>query len=451
MEMFFVSGIKIDNMHIVNIVPGFGGTFYCGNCLRDSGYTEALRDSGHESTTIPIYLPLSMDHVAQDDEVPVFYGAISVYLKQKFSLFRNMPLWLENFFNAPFFLKLAAKRAGSTRAEGLEEMTISMLKGHEGYQSEELDILINYLKHHAKADVIHLSNALLLGLAKKIKEELDIPVVCSLQDEDVWIDAMRPDYVPRLWDMMAEKAKDIDAFIPVSHYFSDVMRKKMKLKKEKVHVVHVGIEPQQYTFEHPVRQPMKIGYMSRLNEENGFGVVVDAFIQLKQKGAFCDCQLKITGGHTGDDVKYIRKQRRKLKRAGFLDDVEFLEMYEGEKKRKFLSSLSVLTVPVLKGEAFGLYQLEALASGTPIVQPRLGAFPEIIEMTGGGKVYSPNTPAALATALSEVLTDPDLLASLAEKGHAAVKEKFDVQNLTQKMVEIYSQTIDQNSSLIPNL
>ena len=59
-------------MHIVNIVPGFGGTFYCGNCLRDSGYTKALRESGHESTTLPIYLPLSMDHIAREEDIPVF-------------------------------------------------------------------------------------------------------------------------------------------------------------------------------------------------------------------------------------------------------------------------------------------------------------------------------------------------------------------------------------------
>ena len=431
-------------MHIVNIVPGFGGTFYCGNCLRDSGYTAALRESGHESTTIPIYLPLSMDHIAHDNEIPVFYGAIGVYLKQNFKLFRHLPSWLLEFFNASFFLKLAAKRAGSTRAAGLEKMTISMLQGHEGYQVDELMMLINYLKNHLKPDVIHLSNALLLGLAKKMKQELNATVICSLQDEDVWIDAMRPQYVPMLWNMMAEKSQDVDAFIAVSHYFSQVMTAKMRLDPEKVHVVHVGIEPHKYKFESPVKQPKTIGYMSRLNEENGLGIVVDAFIQLKKDPDCYNCELKLTGGSTGDDKKYIRKQVSKLRKAGVLEDVEFLEVYEGKEKSEFLSSLSVLTVPVIKGEAFGLYQLEALASGTPIVQPRLGAFPEIVEATGGGKIYAPNTSEALCEALREVLTDPDLLLSMAQQGHASLYDKFDIKNLIQKMVQVYHIAMEKN-------
>jgi len=436
-------------MHIVNIVPGFGGTFYCGNCLRDSGYTAALGESGHESTTIPIYLPLSMDHIAHDSEIPVFYGAIGVYLKQNFSLFRYLPSWMLDFFNADFFLKLAAKRAGSTRAAGLEKMTISMLQGHEGYQVDELMTLIHFLKNHLKPDVIHLSNALLLGLAKKMKQELNATIVCSLQDEDVWIDAMRPQYVPLLWNMMADKAKDVDAFISVSHYFAQVMIDKMKLDREKVHVVHVGIEPETYAFESPVKQTKTIGYMSRLNEENGLGIVVDAFIQLKKNLEFCDCQLKLTGGSTGDDKKYIRKQVSKLKKAGVLEDVEFLEVYEGEEKKAFLRSLSVLTVPVIKGEAFGLYQLEALASGTPIIQPKLGAFPEIIEATGGGKIYSPNTSSALYEALREVLTDPDLLLSMARRGHASVNDKFNIKKLIHKMLQVYQIAMNKNQASIP--
>ena len=424
-------------MHIVNIVPGFGGTFYCGNCLRDSDYTSALRAAGHESTTLPIYLPLSMDHVAKDNGIPVFYGAISVYLKQNFRLLRHMPAWLEHFFNAPFFLKIASKRAGSTRAEGLEEMTISMLKGHEGYQREELDMLVDYIKDHVKPDVIHLSNALLLGLAKEIKEKLNVPVVCSLQDEDVWIDAMHPDYIPGLWELMSEKARDIDAFIAVSQYFSDVMTRKMKLDPSKVFVVHIGVDPQKYRFESPVKHPMTIGYMSRLNEENGFGIVVDAFIQLKREMDLCNCKLKLTGGSTGDDKRYIKKQISKLKSAGLLEEVAFLDQYEGEEKRRFLSSLSVLTVPVLNGEAFGLYQLEAMASGTPIVQPALGAFPEIVEATGGGKLFSPNTSDALCQVLKTILTDEDQLRTLAERGRAGVLEKFDLKTLVDKMIGVY--------------
>ena len=171
-------------MKIVNIVPGFGGTFYCGNCLRDSGFVSALRKAGHQAMILPVYLPLTINGDVQD--TPVFYGAVNIYLKQIFPLLRHMPGWMEHMLNSAPLLKIAASKAGSTRAHGLEELTESMLMGKEGQQGKELDELVHFLKHHEKPDVVHFSNALLLGMARQIKEEVGVPVVCSLQDEDVW-------------------------------------------------------------------------------------------------------------------------------------------------------------------------------------------------------------------------------------------------------------------------
>src|SRR5512133_307188 len=211
-------------MKIVNIVPGFGGTFYCGNCLRDSVLVKTLRASGHDSVTLPIYLPLSIDKKGVlEADTPVFYGAVSIYLKQNYRVFRHMPAWLEHLLDSKPLLRFAASKAGSTRATGLEEMTLSMLRGSEGYQKEELEQLIHYLKFHEKPDVVHLSNALLLGLAEKIKKEVNAKVVCSLQDEDVWVDPMRPDYREKVWNQMADNAQYVDAFIAVSDYFAGGM------------------------------------------------------------------------------------------------------------------------------------------------------------------------------------------------------------------------------------
>ena len=427
-------------MKIVNIVPGFGGSFYCGNCLRDSSYVKSLRDAGHDAVTLPIYLPLTLNGEQQKD-VPVFYGAINIYLKQQFPFLRNMPKCMENFFNAPFFLKYAAKKAGSTRAEGLEEMTISMLKGHEGYQKEELQQLINFLKHHEKPDVVHLSNALLMGLGRKIKDELGIPVVCSLQDEDVWIDAMADSYQDKLWGLFSEKARDIDAFIAVSEFYGKVMKKRMNIPDSKLHVIHVGIDPNDFEATEPAFNPPVIGYMSRMNEENGFEVFVDAYIRLRSKPEFRNVKLRCSGGQTGDDKKFIEKQVKKLKRAGLLADVEFVEEYREKYLNQFFKPLTLLSVPVLKGEAFGLYQIESLACGVPLVQPALGAFPEIIEATKGGFTYSPNNADALANQLAEALNDKDNLKKISKEGRENVVKHFNSQILIKKMMKVYEGVI----------
>lgn len=424
-------------MKIINIVPGFGGTFYCGNCLRDSGFTQALRDIGHEAHTLPIYLPLFTGNEQQDEDAPVFYGAVNIYLKQNYRIFRHMPHWMYRFFNSPPLLRLAASKAGSTRAHGLEEMTISMLQGHEGYQQEELQMLIDYLRDHEKPDVVHLSNALLLGLAYKIKNDLGIPVVCSLQDEDVWVDAMYPHYQQKVWDMMSDKGNDVDAFISVSDFFSSVIRDRMQIPENKLHTIHVGIDPADYRYHEPETENPVIGYLSRMNEENGFAVLIDAFIRLRKNPMFSKVRLRVSGGHTGDDKKFIRRQMKKLRQNNLSHDIEFVKDYSKAGLHNFFSGLTMLSVPVLKGEAFGLYQLESLASGIPLVQPNLGAFPEIIRATGGGEIYSPNTPEALTAKWQEILSQPDRIKSMSRNGHAAVADKFHLSVLTNKIAMVY--------------
>lgn len=424
-------------MKIVNIVPGFGGTFYCGNCLRDSGHTKSLIKLGHDAMMLPIYLPLTMEHDVEKDENPIFFGAVNIYLKQNFKIFKKMPTWMENFFNSSSILRYAAKKAGSTRTEGLEEMTISMLMGKDGNQNDELQELIDFLKVHEKPDIVHLSNALLMGLAKQIKEQLKVPVVCSLQDEDVWVDAMNDHYRKKVWDLMSEKGKDVDAFIAVSDFYAEQVHKNMTIPKEKMHVVPIGIDSGLYKYQAPVQDTPVIGYISRMYEEHGFGLLIDAYIQLKQDPEFKHVKLKLSGGYTADDKSYVNKQIKKLKKAGVFDDVEFIEDYLAESRFKFFNQLSILSVPVLKGEAFGTYQLESMACGIPLVQPDLGAFGEIIEKTGGGVTYSPNTPTALMEKWKEVLKQPELIQEMSKKGQKAVAEKYAIDSVSEKIAKIY--------------
>ncbi|HAQ38761.1 MAG TPA: hypothetical protein DCQ58_09665 [Saprospirales bacterium] len=427
-------------MKIIYIIPGFGGTFYCGNCLRDSVFSRAMKANGHDAVPLPLYLPHSLKDFEQQAELPVFYGAVNIYLKQHFKIFRHMPKWLHSFFNSPFILKYAARKSGSTRAEGLEEMTISMLNGDEGYQREELDELIHYIRHHEKPDVVHLSNALLMGLAKKIKEELQVPVYCSLQDEDVWINAMNEIFKPKLWQLMSDKARDIDAFIAVSQYFKKVMQDHMQIPDSKIHVVPLGVDPALYPVQQPATNPQAIGFLSRMNEDNGFGILIDAFIRLKKNPEFSTTKLILTGGKTADDTSYIASQIRKLKKNKLLDFVEFIEFGDkcsSSSMDNFFRKISILSVPVVNGEAFGLYQLEALASGIPVVQPALGAFPEIVQASNAGAVYSPNSDEALADKWQEVLTDPEMIHSMGLNGRRAVEEVFNLHKTTAQLVEIY--------------
>ena len=440
-------------MKIVHIIPGSGGSFYCGNCLRDSKYVKALKDLGHQVIKVPMYLPL-FDDAHDLNDVPVFYGAVNLYLKQRFPLFRHMPTFVEHALDSKSILHLAAQKAGSTRAKGLEEMTVSMLLGEEGQQKEELERMVDWLVHEAKPDVIHLSNALLLGLTRRIKQRLNIPVVCSLQDEDVWVDVMTNKYRAEVWDLMSERGREVDAFISVSDFYATEIRKKMTIRDDQLFTVHIGVDAADYFPEQISKKSPVIGFLSRLCEENGLAVLVDAFILLKQDSAYHEVVLKLTGGSTADDLHFIRDQKAKLSKAGLEKWVIWADEFEGEERQKFFDTVSVISVPVLNGEAFGLYQLEAMASGIPMVQPALGAFPEVINLSGGGLVYTPNDAASLAKAIGSVILDSNKLQELSDAGLSGVQEHFDIHEQSKKLIKVYEHVVKvqkENSDIQNNL
>lgn len=424
-------------MKIVHIIPGSGGTFYCQNCMRDNQLIESLKAAGHNVIMVPMYLPLNVDVHGLMGDTPVFYGAINVFLKEKLPFYRHAPMWMERLFDSEALLQLAAKKAGSTRASGLEEMTINTLLGEEGSQATELEHMVKYLKDHIQPDVVHLSNALLLGLARRIKQETGAAIVCSLQDENEWIDPMSPVYQDRVWGLMGERARDVDAFIAASRFYADKSVDKMGLPAERMQVVYGGINLDGYQRSSLPLDPPAIGYLCRMNEYFGLGVVVDAFLELKKEPRYSDTKLYLTGGYTGDDKPFVHKMMKKISSAGFKKDVFLLEEFDKHHRIDMLKKLTVLSVPVLVGEAFGAYQVEALAAGVPIVQPNVGGYPEFIQQTGGGLIYEPNDGPTLANAIKSLLDNPERLKEMADQGHKVVHDEFSMENMAKKIINVY--------------
>ena len=229
----------------------------------------------------------------------------------------------------------------------------------------------------------------------------------------------------------------MDVFIPVSDYYSAEIHQRMVIPQNKMKTVHLGVDTSDYSPKPITEKDPMIGYLSRMCEENGLAVLVDAFILLRKDEKFASVKLKITGGKTGDDLHFIREQKNKISKAGLENDVFWVEEFEGEGRQKFFDSVRLISVPVLNGEAFGLYQIEAIAAGIPMVQPALGAFPEVIKTSGGGVIYSPNDPKELTEALSSLILNDKILQKLSVAGLAGVKEHFDIHTQAKKMVALY--------------
>lgn len=412
-------------MRVILISPGTGN-FHCGSCLRDQALARALLDQGHDAIVVPMYLPPVTDG-APVAEGRIFFGGINAYLQQQFSVFRKTPRWVDALFDHPALLKAAAAMSGMTRAKDVGEMMISMLQGEEGRQAKELEHLADYLATLRERDpqpmVVCLSNVMLSGLARRIRETLDCPVVCTMQGEDTFIDALPRDLAEAAWDLLRERARQIDAFIAVSRYYGGVMMNRLALHNSKVHVIHNGIDATGYV---PAASPPAtptIGYLARMCHAKGLSTLVDAFCLLKQRDTIADLKLVVGGAMVGPDPKYVEGLKQQLAAAGCAEHVTWRPNLTLEQKRAFFQNISVFSVPATYGEAFGLYLLEAAAAGVPVVQPEHAAFPELISELGAGTLCAPHDPAALADALEATLAS-ETARSDARRARDVVLERF---------------------------
>ena len=437
---------------------------FCGNCFHDNTLVAALRQLGHDATMLPLYLPINVDEEDQSAGNPIFFGGINVYLEQKSSFFRHAPRWLHGLLNSRRLLEWAAGRAAKTRSDQVGELLFSMLRGEMGNQNREITELVAWLRDHAKPEVICLSNALLIGMVRRLKTELGVPVVCLLQGEEPYLDSLPDAHRGPVWELMQKRAADVDAWIAASRWNAGCMTARLKLKPGRVQVVHNGIKLDGYRRNKPTPDPSEegneqsgasgqfpssegsgvgskrrapvLGYFARMCKDKGLDTLVEAYIHLKNGGRVPRLKLHIGGGCGPGDEPFVKSLRQRLAAAGYIGEVSFHPNLNHAEKIAFLQALDVFSVPARYGEAFGLYLIEAMAAGAPVVQPRTAAFPEIIEATGGGVLCEPENPKSLSAAIEELLLNPARALQLGEAGQKAVFERFHAEAMARETLRV---------------
>ncbi|NBQ24803.1 MAG: glycosyltransferase family 1 protein [Verrucomicrobia bacterium] len=423
-------------MKIVQITPGAGGMF-CGGCFRDNAMVKALKRQGHDVTMVPLYLPLTLEEEDQSLQNPVFYGGINVFLKQTLWIFRKLPTWLTRWLDHRQVLGRLAPLAARTRPEDTGPLTLSMLRGEEGKQVSELEALIRWLKPQGSPDVICLSNALLIGLARELKSALGGKMVCTLQGEDVFLDALGDSASPKAWQAIRDAAPVIDAWVAPSHYYAQRMQKRLGLDASKVHVVHNGIPLDGYQRSSLNQNPPVLGYFARMCSEKGLPLLIEAFMLLRQSMGHDDLQLMVGGGLGPSDVPLVEFLKKKLAGAGLSESVHWYPNLSRQEKLSFYSKLTIFSTPALYGESFGLYLLEAMASGVPVVQPPHAAFPEILDLTGGGVIAESCEAKSLASGINQLLLKRDQLTQISERGWHHVHERFSIEHMCQNLLHCF--------------
>jgi glycosyltransferase involved in cell wall biosynthesis len=397
---------------------------------------KALRVRGHDAIMSPLYLPLVTDREEASPDQPIRVGGISLYFQQKMPWFHRLPRFVHRWLNRPGLLKFAAKGMGMTSAKMLGEMTVGSLKGREGKQWGEWHQLINWIKQEAKPDVVSLSNSLLSGLAPALAEEVGVPVLVSLQGEDSFLDTLIEPWRSEAWEAMQTNARSVSRFIAPSAFYQRLMAERLGVPLEKIAVLPNGLDLTPFPVAEADPNWPTIGYLARMIHGKGLGTLVDAFIELTRRKTLPRVRLRIGGAFTPMDEAYVREQQAKLAAAGCAERVTWHPNLSFEEKMRFLGELSVFSVPATYGEAFGLYVVEALASGVPVVQPDHGAFPELVTVTGGGLLCRPDDVASLADQLEVVLKDESLRDQLVNRGRAAARNEFTAARMAERFEEV---------------
>ncbi|MEW6128973.1 MAG: glycosyltransferase family 4 protein [Acidobacteriota bacterium] len=430
-------------MKLIYITAGAAG-MYCGSCLRDNALAAEMKRQGHDVMLVPIYTPTLTDEVNVSQE-KVFFGGISVYLEQHSALFRKTPWLLDKLWDSKFALKMAAKRSIAVDPKLLGEMTISTLKGEDGFQRKEIHKLIHWLRTEPDIDLINLPNALLIGLARPLREALKKPIVCTLQGEDLFLDGLQDAYRQTAMNLVRDNIEYVDAFIAVSNYYAEFMADYLRIPPEKIHLVPLGINLEGYSRRERENHAdiFTVGYFARIAPEKGLHVLTEAYKFLRERRDAPKMRLEVAGYLGAENHDYFNKIKQQVSDWGFSNEFTYRGSLDRQGKIDFLHTLDVLSVPTPYHEPKGLFLFEAMASGIPVVQPRHGAFPEIIAKTSGGILVEPGDAKNLADGLFAIWQDRALAEELSRNGHAGVRKHYSVERMTERAVEVYTGLINQ--------
>lgn len=415
---------------------------YCGSCLRDNAMATELLARGHDVLLLPVYTPTFTDepNVSRDH---VVLGGISAYLEQYVPFFRNTPSWLDRLWDSKTVLSLASRKSISTNPKMLGEMTVSVLKGEDGFQRKEIDKLIDWLKTEELPDVINLPYTLLIGLAAPLKEALNRPILCTLQGEDLFLDGLQEPYRSEAMNLIRSQVDQVDLFLSVSEYYADFMPQYAGIPRNKIRVVPLGINPHGFDLREPrTSGPFTVGFLARVAPEKGLHVLAEAYRILRQSGDLSEARLEVAGYMAPDCKPYLAQIEANLRKAKLNTEFHYRGVLDRAEKISFLRQLDVMSIPATYDEPKGVSLLEAMACGVPLVQPRRGGFTEIVERTGSGLLIKPDDPESLAAGILEIYRNKERAAEFGANGFRGLREHYTSAHMADKLLDAYESVLN---------
>ena len=225
---------------------------------------------------------------------------------------------------------------------------------------------------------------------------------------------------PQLWrhtSLLARYGGHVDAFIAMSE-FSKAKHREFGFPFEMEVLPYFLPDPPSATA--PARSDARRAhtgrpharpyflFVGRLERIKGLDDVIPLFSEYR------DADLLIAGaGEYGDRLKAC---------AAGIQNVRFLGRVPNEELERYYRDCEALIVPSLCFETFGIILIEAFRSGAPVIARSLGPFPEIVERSQGGELFT--TGEDLVAAMRRIQSDPAHRERLAQAGFQAFREHW---------------------------
>ena len=443
--MFLCQAFEV---RILSLTAG-AASMYCGSCLRDNALAAELIRRGHDVTLLPFYTPTLTDEANVSRQERIFFGGISVYLQQHLSLFRHTPQALDRLWDAPRVIKAFTGGSIAVDPRQLGALTVSTLRGEDGNQRKEIDKLLDWVASEPKPDIVNIPYTLLISLAEPLRRALGCPMVVTLQGEDLFLEGLPEPFRSQALDLIKAQVANVDRFIAVSEYYATFMRGYLAIPAAKMRVARLGVNVSDLAITTRKRQdPFTIGYFARVAPEKGLHNLADAYRVLRRERGLPPSRLVAAGYLAPEHQSYLDRIERQLDSWGLREEFQYQGSVERADKVRFFHSIDVLSVPSGYHEPKGLYLLEAMACGVPVVQPAHGAFPEIIERTGGGLLCRSESGEDVAASLHALWKDPERAAQFGRDGAAGVRAHYTVGHMADQMLAVYDECVRGTGSIV---
>jgi glycosyltransferase involved in cell wall biosynthesis len=172
----------------------------------------------------------------------------------------------------------------------------------------------------------------------------------------------------------------------------------------------------------------RVVFAGRIVRPKGVAVLIRAAREV-------DAEFVICG-----DGRLLEPMRGLARRTGVQDRVSFTGWLNPEQLALELADASVVAMPSLWPEPFGLVGIEALAAGRPVIASATGGVGDWLEHGVSGLCVKPGDVGELARALNELLADPDRQHAMGAAGREIVNTRFSPQRHLTAVLEAYGES-----------